>query len=80
MAKYKVGIKVVEYYRDIVIVDADSPEVAKERVNQTWLEDSWLYEKVTDFLADQEVEFTTEGIATDLECEYLTNIDGDEKD
>lgn len=77
MAKYKINIKRVENYSGAVIVEADSVEEAKAKVEDAWGEDNGLYEDVTDVLDDSKTEFICEGDrpATEDEIKMCDSLD-----
>ena len=58
MDKYKVTINRIETYSYTVIVEADSPEKAKEAVDAKWQKDDYLYEKMTENWDDVQTTIT----------------------
>lgn len=73
--KFKVNIYRTEIYSENVLVEAATEEEAEAKVREAWPGNEALYERVTDCIMDSETDFHTVGVATEEECEYLTNID-----
>ena len=57
MAKFLIKVKIVETYESNVLVEADSPGKAEEKVNQAYEDDTYIYDKTTESLTDQNVKF-----------------------
>lgn len=74
MAKFKIGIKRVEIYENVVIVDADNLDEAVDKVDKAWQEDDYLYEKTTDLIADSVTEFYKNGLASEDDIKCFINI------
>lgn len=75
MAKYRVDIFRVEYFRGAAVVEASSPEEAKLKAEMAWLECDGLYEAVTDCLYDAETQFNDIRPATEQDAKECFNID-----
>ena len=69
MAKFRIEIFRVEYYKCGVIVEAENEDEAQKKVQEKWAEDDYLYEKLIDNIFDSETQFNKCGIPTadDLE-------------
>ena len=75
MAKFKIGIQVVETYNKYLIVDADSEKEAVEKVEKVWEQDSdYLYSAVTGCCDSQEVNFFKYGKASESDIMILDNL------
>ena len=74
MAKYKFEIKRVERYSLTVVVDADIPDDALKKVEEQFLEDDYLYEKLTDSADDTITDFRYDGVATEQAETNFINI------
>lgn len=76
MAKFKIGIQVIETYNMCVIVDADSEEEAAEKVEKVWDQDpDYLRDSVCDCLDSQEVNFFKWGKASKKDVKVYDNLD-----
>ncbi len=69
MAKYRVGIRLVEHYSNAACVEADSPEEAERKIREEMDEYDYLYTMVTDYIDSQELSVECEGIVKDEEEE-----------
>lgn len=75
MAKFKIGIQVIETYNKYLIVDAASEEEAAEKVEKVWDQDSDdLYSAVTDCCDNQEVNFFKHGKASKSDIKVYDNL------
>ena len=77
MAKYKIGIQVVETYNKYVIVDADSIGEAKKKVEDVWDadDDGYFYDCVTYCCDSQETRFFECGEASEHDIEACDSIE-----
>lgn len=76
MAKFKIGIQVIETYNMYVIVDADNEDEAAKKVEKVWNQDSDdLYSNVTDCCDNQEVNFFKYGEASEEDIKVHDNLD-----
>ena len=57
MAKFRVDISRVEYYKHAVIVEANSMRGALKKIEEAWEEREDLYEIVTDCMYDADTNF-----------------------
>lgn len=76
MAKFKIGIQVIETYNMYVIVDAGNEDEAAKKVEKVWGQDSDdLYSNVTDCCDNQEVNFFKWGEASEEDIKVHDNLD-----
>lgn len=84
MAKYKIGIQVIETYNKYLIVDAESEEEAREKVENVWEADAdegcGLYSSTTDCLDNQDVNFFEHGEASESDINMFENLNEYEDD
>ena len=72
--KYTVEISRVEYYKGSVVVEAESEEQAKQKVYHEWVENDYIYEKITDYPFDVDMQFNVVGPATEQDEKNSINI------
>jgi hypothetical protein len=77
MAKYKIGIQVVETYNKYVIVDADDIFEAKKKVEDVWKadDDGYFYDSVTDCADNIETNFFAHGPASEQDIKVHDSIE-----
>lgn len=75
MAKFKIEIRLVEYYSNAIVVEAENLDEAVRKVEEAWNDDDYLYEKTADCLDDQSVQFSKAGLAKEEDLKNLINID-----
>lgn len=76
MAKFKIGIQLIETYNNFVIVDADSIEAAREKVENVWdQDDDFLYDKTAECCDVQKVNFFEYGEASESDIKVFDNLD-----
>lgn len=76
MAKYKIGIQLIETYNKYVIVDANSIGEAREKVEEVWeQDDGYLYDETTDCCDNMEVRFFEHGEADENDVKIHDNLD-----
>lgn len=72
--KYTVDIFRVEYYKGSVVVEAESEEQAKRKAHHEWVENDYLYEKITDCPFDVDMQFDVVGPSTEQDEKNSINI------
>lgn len=70
MAKFRIEIFRVEYYKCGVIVEAENEDEAQKKVQEKWAEDDYLYEKTIDNIFDSETQFNKCGTPTEVDLKY----------
>lgn len=73
MAKFRVDISRVEYYKHAVIVEANSIKDALKKIEEAWEEREDLYEIVTDCMYDADTNFDIT-LATEGDLKTCTKI------
>ena len=77
MAKWKIEISHIEYYSLCVLVEADSPQEAAERVEREFRSSDYLYERTTHHPDDMETKFNTRGLAKEEDYNNILDIDAE---
>ena len=72
--KYTVDIFRVEYYNGSVVVEADSAEQAKKKVEEAWEDNDYIYVNITKYPFDAETQFRIVGPATEKDEKNSINI------
>ena len=76
MAKFKIGIQLVEVYNKHVIVEAKDAKEAIEKVEKVWnQDDNSLYDATSELLDDQQVRYFDHGEASENDVKLFENLD-----
>jgi len=75
MAKFKIGIQLVETYNKHVIVEAKDAKEAIEKVDKVWHQDDGsLYDATSELLDNQEVRYFDYGKASKQDVKVFENL------
>lgn len=74
MAKYKVTITRIEYYRTSVVVEAASEDEAVKKTEKSYIEDDRIWDELGKSFDDASTEFNKSGLATEQDINNFINI------